>query len=125
MYLGHSFLSYKNIIRGIKKLKPNIDAIRIKLNCHPEILSEPIQCIMRKFGVENSYEIMRNISQSINYSSVNDFKSKVINEITEKKTNLHINKVEKIHSEIKDLSFDNYLGYINLLSHNIDKFFTE
>ena len=47
--LGYMLIAFKNIDRGLNKLKPNTEFIEKELNSHPEILAEPVQIIMRKY----------------------------------------------------------------------------
>ena len=59
IYLGHSLLSYNNIIKGINKLEPNLDKIKNDLDSNPQILSEGIQSLLRVNNVSNAYDLIR------------------------------------------------------------------
>lgn len=61
--LSHSYLSIKNIFKGLNRI--TIDKIRMKdeLNSHWEILAEAIQTILRKSGEENAYEKLKNLTR--------------------------------------------------------------
>ncbi|CAL4042726.1 Adenylosuccinate lyase [Buchnera aphidicola (Tetraneura ulmi)] len=57
--LSYSYIAYDSSLIGIKKLKLNKNEIFKDLDKHWEILSEPIQTIMRKYKICNSYEKMK------------------------------------------------------------------
>ena len=68
VYLAHSQLAYKSILKGINKLSPNKEIILKELNEHPEVLGEAIQIIMRKHGIQDAYNIIRKTSQNRSYN---------------------------------------------------------
>jgi adenylosuccinate lyase len=108
MYLGYTYLSLINIITGINQLEPNLKEIKNQLNKSPEIMSEAIQCILRKNGIENGYDIIRSLTQTIQFKSLNNFKQKIIDKLIEK------NVPKTICDEILALDYNNYLGYYNI-----------
>ncbi|KAB2611559.1 hypothetical protein D8674_019591 [Pyrus ussuriensis x Pyrus communis] len=54
--LGHSLLAYKSTLQGISKLQVNEGCISEDLNLTWEVLAEPIQTVMRRYGVPEPYE---------------------------------------------------------------------
>ena len=54
--IGHSVLSIKNARKGIAKLEPDSDKIKIDLDNSWEILTEAVQTLMRAQGISDSYE---------------------------------------------------------------------
>jgi adenylosuccinate lyase len=54
--LGHALLGYDSLGRGIAKLQVNRDALGADLDAAWEVLAEPIQTVMRRYGVANAYE---------------------------------------------------------------------
>jgi adenylosuccinate lyase len=106
VYLGHMLLALRNIDSGISKLKPNYSHITRELSNYPEMLGEAIQCLLRKHGVNNSYEIMRNILQAKKFLNATHLKRRVLREIEP------INASPELKRAIMDLHFDNYLGNI-------------
>jgi len=108
MYLGYTYLSLINIITGINQLEPNLKEIKNQLNQSPEIMSEAIQCILRKNGIEDGYDIIRLLTQTIQFDDLNTFKQKIIDKLIEK------NVTKTICDEILALDFNNYLGYYNI-----------
>lgn len=61
--IGHSFIAIKSAIRGISRVSINEDAIRKDLKNAWEVLAEPVQTVMRKAGIENPYEKMKELSR--------------------------------------------------------------
>ncbi|MCL4418960.1 adenylosuccinate lyase [Patescibacteria group bacterium] len=61
--LGWSLLAYKNTRRGLARVFPNIKLIAQALNEDWSILSEAAQTRMRKYGVDDPYSIMKNLTQ--------------------------------------------------------------
>ena len=61
--VAHSLLAYNSLQAGLKKLTVNAEKISQELNQHWEILTEAIQTILRKHGVENPYEQLKDFSQ--------------------------------------------------------------
>lgn len=53
---GYSLLSYQSVEEGLKRITPNKNAILADLNKHIEVLSEPIQNLLRLRGKINAYE---------------------------------------------------------------------
>lgn len=110
MYLGYTYLALTNIIHGLDQLEPNLEEIKSCLNKSPEIMAEAIQCILRKNGIENGYEIIRTLTQSIKFDSLSIFKDEVLQKLVEKNGSIS----KKLREEIINLDFDNYLGYYNI-----------
>ena len=53
---GYSLVAYDSCIRGLHKLEVNEARIRADLEDAWEVLAEPVQTVMRRYGIENSYE---------------------------------------------------------------------
>lgn len=60
---AHSLVAYASIIKGIGKLETNETKLLQDLNNSWEVLAEPIQTVMRRYGVENSYEKLKNLTR--------------------------------------------------------------
>jgi adenylosuccinate lyase len=61
--LGHSVLAYDSALRGLSKLEVNESAIASDLNDCWEVLAEPIQTVMRRYGIENPYEQLKDLTR--------------------------------------------------------------
>ena len=74
--LGYSLIAYKSCIKGLGKIEVNQEKINADLEGSWEILAEPIQTVMRKNGVSNPYEKLKELtrgSQNINKKMLHTF----------------------------------------------------
>jgi len=61
--VAHSVIAYKSTMRGIGKLEVNPHRLDEDLyNCW-EVLAEPIQTVMRRYGVEKPYEKLKELTR--------------------------------------------------------------
>jgi adenylosuccinate lyase len=56
---GYSLLAYESLLTGLGKLEINEEAIAADLDAAWEVLAEPIQTVMRRFGVQGAYEQLK------------------------------------------------------------------
>ena len=72
---AHSLISYASISKGIKKLEVNKEKLLEDLEKSWEVLAEPIQTVMRRYGVENPYEKLKELTRgkAIDAKILNDF----------------------------------------------------
>lgn len=61
--VAHSLLAYHSLQAGLKKLTVNSERISHELDQHWEVLTEVIQTILRKHGIQNPYEQLKDFSQ--------------------------------------------------------------
>ncbi|MBA3582198.1 MAG: adenylosuccinate lyase [Gammaproteobacteria bacterium] len=73
--LGHSVIAYSSFTKGLTKLELNEARLQEDLNNAWEILAEPIQTVMRRYGVEQAYEKLKTLTrgQSMNAASIQEF----------------------------------------------------
>ena len=57
--LGYSLIAYQASLKGITKLEVNPTRIAADLDNAYEVLAEPIQTVMRRFGIEQPYEKLK------------------------------------------------------------------
>ena len=57
--LGYSVLAYQSLGVGLNKLEINHEALAADLDAAWEVLAEPIQTVMRRYGVEQAYEQLK------------------------------------------------------------------
>lgn len=57
--LGYSLIAYQASLKGISKLEVNELRIAADLDNAYEVLAEPIQTVMRRFGIEQPYEKLK------------------------------------------------------------------
>ncbi|XP_050209499.1 uncharacterized protein LOC130014582 [Mercurialis annua] len=60
---GHSLLAYKSALKGIGKLQVNESRLSEDLNDSWEVLAEAIQMVMRKYGVPEPYEKLKDLTR--------------------------------------------------------------
>lgn len=72
---AHSLISYASICKGIGKLEINEIKLTEDLNKAWEVLAEPIQTVMRRYGVENPYEKLKALTRGkqIDSKIIEDF----------------------------------------------------
>ena len=61
--LGYASLAYQSLLTGLNKLQINEAALQADLNNAWEVLAEPIQTVMRRYGVEGAYEKLKEITR--------------------------------------------------------------
>lgn len=61
--LGYSLLAYKSTLKGLSKLELNKKVIQDELGHSWALLAEPIQTVMRKNGVPNAYEKLKELTR--------------------------------------------------------------
>ena len=57
--LGYSLLAYQASLKGISKLQVNAERIAQDLDNAWEVLAEPVQTVMRRYGIEQPYEKLK------------------------------------------------------------------
>ncbi len=60
---GYAVLAYQSLLTGLNKLELNEEALNNDLNNAWEVLAEPIQTVMRRFGVEGAYEKLKEVTR--------------------------------------------------------------
>jgi len=72
---GHSVLAYDSALRGLGKLEVNHAAIAADLDGCWEVLAEPVQTVMRRYGIENPYEQLKELTRGkgINQADLQTF----------------------------------------------------
>ena len=61
--LGHSFLALQSIRRGLSKLDADPQKIAADLDSAWEVLAEPIQTVLRRHGVDDAYEQLKELTR--------------------------------------------------------------
>lgn len=61
--LAHSLVAYQSCLKGIGKLEVNAAALDADLDDNWEVLAEPIQTVMRRYGIEQPYERLRELTR--------------------------------------------------------------
>ena len=106
---AHSLISYASICKGISKLETNEEQMLSDLNNAWEVLAEPIQTVMRRYGVDNPYEKLKSLTrgQKIDAEIIKDFVESL---------DIPFHAKE----ELSQLTPMNYIGDAIKLARNID-----
>ncbi len=60
---GHALLAWDSCLRGLDKLELNAERLAADLDAAWEVLAEPIQTVMRRYGVPDAYERLKAFSR--------------------------------------------------------------
>ncbi|MGO1246929.1 MAG: adenylosuccinate lyase [Oceanisphaera sp.] len=61
--VGYSVIAYQATLKGISKLEANPDALAADLDQNWEVLAEPVQTVMRRYGIEKPYEKLKELTR--------------------------------------------------------------
>jgi adenylosuccinate lyase len=73
---GYTLLGYDSCLRGLNKLEINPEKLALDLDASWEVLAEPIQTVMRRYGIQNPYEQLKELTRGkggINKASLHTF----------------------------------------------------
>lgn len=107
--LGHTLLAYQSCIQGLSKLEVSPKRLMEDLESAWEVLAEPIQTVMRRHGVRNSYEQLKELTRG-KEGITKDTLHKFID-------GLAIPEVEK--KRLQEMTPHNYIGRAAALSRKI------
>lgn len=100
---GYSLQAITQTISGLKRIKVNSDIITSELETNWEVLAEPIQTVLRKYGIPDAYDKLKQLTRgkSISKDDIHSF----------------INSLDIISPEDKknllNLTPKTYIGYAN------------
>jgi adenylosuccinate lyase len=60
---GHTILAYDSTLRGLNKLEASPEKLAEDLDNAWEVLAEPVQTVMRRYGIENPYEQLKALTR--------------------------------------------------------------
>ncbi|BBC39392.1 adenylosuccinate lyase [Photobacterium damselae subsp. piscicida] len=60
---GYAIIAYTSTLKGISKLEVNKAALEAELDRNWEVLAEPIQTVMRRYGIEKPYEKLKELTR--------------------------------------------------------------
>jgi adenylosuccinate lyase len=60
---GYALLAYDSCLRGLNKLEVNPARMAEDLDATWEVLAEPVQTVMRRYGIENPYEQLKELTR--------------------------------------------------------------
>ncbi|MFA7277846.1 MAG: adenylosuccinate lyase [Candidatus Gracilibacteria bacterium] len=96
---GYTLLGFKSLLKGMNKVEVNKDLLARDLDSHWEVLGEPVQTVLRKYGVKNAYELLKDMTRGKDFGKA-DYVKFV--------TSLPIPPKEK--SKLEKLTPSSYIG---------------
>ena len=60
---GYTLLAYDSCLRGLNKLEVNPARLAADLDASWEVLAEPVQTVMRRYGIANPYEQLKELTR--------------------------------------------------------------
>jgi adenylosuccinate lyase len=106
--MGHTLIALQATLKGISKLEINAEALESDLAANPEVLAEPIQTVMRRYGIEKPYEKLKDLTrgQRIDSASLAAF--------------IHQLEIpESARQQLLALSPRDYTGYAESLARSV------
>ncbi len=72
---GHAMIAYRSLAKGLNKLNLNRAVLAQDLDHNWALLAEPIQTVMRRYGIDNPYEKLKELTrgQTIDESTIKAF----------------------------------------------------
>lgn len=98
--IAHSLLAFKSLLKGLEKLKLNVEVIQRDLDNNWAVVAEAVQTILRREGYKNPYEELKKLTRGntgITKESIAAFID-----------NLEVS--ESIKNELKAIAPNNYTG---------------
>ncbi len=108
--VGHTLIAGQSLLKGISKLELNSQRLDDDLDNAWEVLAEPIQTVMRRYGIENPYEKLKALTrgQTIDAATIQAFVA-----------TLDIPEDAKNH--LMELTPGTYIGIAEQLTHELPK----
>lgn len=105
---AHSLIAYQATLKGISKLEINVDNLAQELDNNWEVLAEPIQTVMRRYGIEKPYEKLKELTRGkrLDQAQMASFID-------------GLELPEKVKEELKALTPANYIGVAVKLAKDI------
>jgi len=97
--LGHTLLAWKNLLRGMGRIAPDEEKLKVELEAHWEVVSEGAQTILRAAGRSDAYESLKQQTRGQTLTEA-DYQSWCE----------AINVSEDVRNRLKSLSPASYLG---------------
>ena len=108
--MAHTIIAFDSTVAGLSKIDINKDVIHEDLKDSWEVLTEPIQTVMRRYNIDNAYEKLKELSrgQKINKEILHNFIEQ-------------LDIPDDAKSRLKELNPSNYLGNAEIQAKSIKK----
>ncbi len=61
--IGHAVIAYESCLKGLGRLEVDAHALARDLDDAWELLAEPVQTVMRRYGIEDAYERLKDLTR--------------------------------------------------------------
>lgn len=99
MGFGYAVIAYQATLKGISKLQINEENLAKELDDNWELLAEPIQTVMRRYGIEKPYEKLKELTRG-----------KKVNAVVMANFIDGLALPEPVKVELKNMTPENYIG---------------
>ena len=108
--IAHTIIAFDSTVAGLSKIDINKDVIHEDLKDSWEVLTEPIQTVMRRYNIDNAYEKLKKLSrgQKINKEILHNFIEQ-------------LDIPDDAKSRLKELNPSNYLGNAEIQAKSLKK----
>ncbi len=96
---AHALIAYQATLKGISKLEVNEANLLAELDNNWEVLAEPVQTVMRRYGIEKPYEKLKELTRG-----------KRVNNDSMKAFILNLELPESVKAELCELTPASYIG---------------
>ncbi len=105
---AYSFIAYQSLQKGIAKIAIDQEKIAADLQANWQILAEPLQTVMRRYGVDQAYEQLKQLTRG------QDIDQKTLRQFIE---TLTLNN--DVKQQLMALTPDNYIGVAAKLAKKV------
>ena len=106
--VAHASIAYQALLKGLEKLHVNSEKLHADLDNAWEVLAEPIQTVMRRYGIANAYEQLKSLTRGKKVDQ------KLLQEFIQQ-----LNIPKNAQQELLALTPRNYLGNAAELAKNV------
>lgn len=108
--VAHSVIAWHSILRGLEKLDPDPSRMKEDLEDNWEVLAEPIQTVMRRYGIDSPYEKLKTLTRGrrIGRDAIRDFISQ-------------LDLPEEARARLMALTPETYIGLAAVLAEEISQ----
>jgi len=108
---GHSLVAMASLLKGLSKLEVNEERLAADLDSSWEVLAEPIQTVMRRYGIENPYEQLKSLTRGKRITA-EDLESFISG----------LDLPEEARRDLRELTPGKYTGNAEEMARSLDDF---
>jgi adenylosuccinate lyase len=106
---GHSVVAMASLLKGLSKLEVNESRLDADLDASWEVLAEPIQTVMRRYGIENPYEQLKTLTRG-KHITADDLRTFISS----------LDLPEQARGALLALTPESYTGNAELMANSLD-----